>query len=136
MLSVIVVQVFKNVGLNMILFLAALQGVPEEMHGGRPHRRRRRVAAVPLGHAAADQPHDPAGVDPDHRRLARGVRPDRGAHRRRPGNSTTVLVYYLYQQAFRFNDFGYASAISVLLFFIVLVLTLRAVADAKEMGLP
>ena len=28
MLSVIVVQVLKNVGLNMVLFLAALQGVP------------------------------------------------------------------------------------------------------------
>ncbi|GMA23585.1 hypothetical protein GCM10025864_13440 [Luteimicrobium album] len=40
------------------------------------------------------------------------------------GTSTTVLVYYLYQQAFRFNDFGYASAVSVLLFLIVLALTL------------
>ena len=32
MISVIVVQVFKNVGLNMILFLAALQGVPRELY--------------------------------------------------------------------------------------------------------
>ena len=32
MLSVIVVQVFKNVGLNMVLFLAALQGVPRELY--------------------------------------------------------------------------------------------------------
>src|SRR5690606_25648440 len=31
-ISVIVVQVFKNVGLNMILFLAALQGVPKELY--------------------------------------------------------------------------------------------------------
>ena len=31
MISVIVVQVLKNVGLNMILFLAALQGVPREL---------------------------------------------------------------------------------------------------------
>ena len=39
MVSVIVVQVFKNVGLNMVLFLAALQGVPRELYeaaaGGR-----------------------------------------------------------------------------------------------------
>jgi len=35
-----------------------------------------------------------------------------------------VLVYYLYQQAFEFNQFGYASAVSVLLFVIVLTLTL------------
>ena len=32
MISVIVVQVFKNVGLNMILFLAALQGVSKELY--------------------------------------------------------------------------------------------------------
>jgi ABC-type sugar transport system permease subunit len=32
MVAVIVVQVFKNVGLNMILFLAALQGVPRELY--------------------------------------------------------------------------------------------------------
>ncbi len=40
-----------------------------------------------------------------------------------PGTSTTVLVYYLYQQAFQFHDFGYGATLSVLLFLIVLVLT-------------
>ena len=42
-----------------------------------------------------------------------------------PLNSTTVLVYYLYQQAFggaNFN-FGYASAIAYLLFLIIVVIT-------------
>jgi multiple sugar transport system permease protein len=42
-----------------------------------------------------------------------------------PLNSTTVLVYYLYQQAFggaNFN-FGYASAIAYFLFLIILVIT-------------
>ncbi len=40
-----------------------------------------------------------------------------------PGTSTTVLVYYLYQNAFQFHDFGYGATLSVLLFAIVLVLT-------------
>src|SRR5690606_10571890 len=40
-----------------------------------------------------------------------------------PGVSTTVLVYYLYQQAFQFNFFGYGSTLSILLFLIVAVLT-------------
>ena len=53
-----------------------------------------------------------------------------------PGTSTTVLVYYLYQQAFQFHHFGYGATLSVLLFAIVLVLTVRAVADAQEVGLP
>src|SRR5690606_22324136 len=40
-----------------------------------------------------------------------------------PGFSTTVLVYYLYQQAFQFYLFGYGSTLSILLFVIVAVLT-------------
>lgn len=41
-----------------------------------------------------------------------------------PGNSSYVFVYYIYQQAFRFYEFGYASAISSILFIIILALTL------------
>ena len=41
-----------------------------------------------------------------------------------PGTSTYVLVYYIYQQAFKLYEFGYASAIAFILFFIVLALTL------------
>jgi multiple sugar transport system permease protein len=42
-----------------------------------------------------------------------------------PLNSTTVLVYYLYQQAFGGADFnfGYASAIAYFLFLIIIVVT-------------
>ena len=41
-----------------------------------------------------------------------------------PEGSTMVLVYYIYHQAFKMFDTGYASALSVLLFLIVLVLTI------------
>ncbi len=40
-----------------------------------------------------------------------------------PGLSTTVLVYYLYQQAFQFHQFGYGATLAVLLFAAVLILT-------------
>ena len=40
-----------------------------------------------------------------------------------PLNSTTVLVYYLYDQAFQNFNFGYASAIAYFLFLIILVVT-------------
>ncbi len=40
-----------------------------------------------------------------------------------PLNSTTVLVYYLYEQAFVNFNFGYASAIAYFLFLIILVVT-------------
>lgn len=124
MISVIVVQVFKNVGLNMILFLAALQGVPEEiteaakLDGASPWRRFRSIT-IPLISPTVLLVSilTVAGSLEVFAQIA--VLTGGG-----PGNSTTVLVYYLYQQAFRFNDFGYASAIAVLLFVIVLILTL------------
>jgi multiple sugar transport system permease protein len=40
-----------------------------------------------------------------------------------PLNSTTVLVYYLFEQAFVNFNFGYASAIAYFLFLIILVVT-------------
>ncbi|HEY3733652.1 MAG TPA: sugar ABC transporter permease [Streptosporangiaceae bacterium] len=40
-----------------------------------------------------------------------------------PLNSTSVLVYYLYEQAFQDFNFGYASAIAYFLFLIILVVT-------------
>ncbi|HEX9623010.1 MAG TPA: sugar ABC transporter permease [Streptosporangiaceae bacterium] len=40
-----------------------------------------------------------------------------------PLGATTVLVYYLYQQAFENFNFGYASAIAYLLFIVILVVT-------------
>ena len=58
--SVVVVQVFKNVGLNMVLFLAALQGVPAELYEAARVDGAARWRAVPAHHPAADQPDDPA----------------------------------------------------------------------------
>ncbi|MFK3985117.1 carbohydrate ABC transporter permease [Micromonospora sp. NPDC050397] len=123
LLSVIVVQVVKNVGLNMVLFLAALQGVPAELYeaarveGASRWTQFRRIT-VPLISptilltsiitvAGALQVFAQIAV------LTQGG----------PGTSTTVLVYYLYQQAFQFHQFGYGSTLSVLLFLIVLALT-------------
>jgi len=123
MISVIVVQVFKNVGLNMILFLAALQGVPNELYeaariDGAPRFKQFRRITLPLISptilltsiitiAGSLQVFAQIAV------LTQGG----------PGLSTTVLVYYLYQQAFQFHFFGYGSTLSILLFLIVAVLT-------------
>jgi len=124
MVSVIIVQVFKNVGLNMILFLAALQGVPEDINeaariDGAGAWRRFRSITLPMISPTLLLVSILTIVGSLEVFAQIDVLTGGG-----PGNSTTVLVYYLYQQAFRFNDFGYASAIAVLLFAIVLILTL------------
>ena len=41
-----------------------------------------------------------------------------------PGRSTMVLVYHIYNSAFIKFEFGYASAISTVLFLIVIVITI------------
>jgi multiple sugar transport system permease protein len=40
-----------------------------------------------------------------------------------PGVQTTVLAFEIFRQAFRLNDIGYAAALSVLLFALVLITT-------------
>lgn len=41
-----------------------------------------------------------------------------------PSNSTKVLVYYIWEKAFKLFQMGYASALAFVLFFVVLILTL------------
>jgi multiple sugar transport system permease protein len=41
-----------------------------------------------------------------------------------PADSTLVMVLYIYQQAFKFHNMGYASAIAWILFIIILIFTL------------
>ncbi|WP_327035579.1 sugar ABC transporter permease [Micromonospora ureilytica] len=123
LLSVIVVQVVKNVGLNMVLFLAALQGVPAELYeaarveGASRWTQFRRIT-VPLISPTILLTSIITVVGALQVFAQIAVLTQGG-----PGTSTTVLVYYLYQQAFQFHQFGYGSTLSVLLFLIVLTLT-------------
>jgi multiple sugar transport system permease protein len=123
MASVIVVQVFKNVGLNMVLFLAALQGVPQDLYeaartdGASPWTTFRRIT-LPLISPTILLTSIITVVGSLQVFAQIAVLTEGG-----PGTSTTVLVYYLFQQAFQFHAFGYGATLSVLLFLIVLVLT-------------
>jgi multiple sugar transport system permease protein len=54
-----------------------------------------------------------------------------------PAQATTVVVYYLYEQAFQFFHAGYAAAIAVVLFVaiaIVTVVQLRLTREGSAMG--
>jgi multiple sugar transport system permease protein len=123
MASVVVVQVFKNVGLNMVLFLAALQGVPNELYeaakiDGASRWRQFRSVTLPMISPTVLLTMIITVVGSLQVFAQIAVLTEGG-----PGTSTTVLVYYLYQQAFQFHHFGYGATLSVLLFAIVLVLT-------------
>ena len=124
MVAVVVVQVFKNVGLNMVLFLSALQGVPEEINeaaktDGAGALRRFWSITIPMISPTILLVSILTIVGSLETFALIDVLTQGG-----PGYTTTVLVYYVYRQAFEFNQFGYASAVALLLFAIVLVLTL------------
>ncbi len=121
---VIVVSVLKNVGLNMVIFLAALHDVPKMYYeaaslDGASRWRTLTNVTIPL-------------ISPSiflalmltligSLKVFGQIYVMTGGG---PGTSTYVLVYYIYQQAFRLYEFGYASAIAFILFFLVFVLTL------------
>jgi multiple sugar transport system permease protein len=54
-----------------------------------------------------------------------------------PLNATNVVVYYLYEQAFQFFHAGYAAAIATVLFVVIIAITLvqlRLTRDGSEMS--
>lgn len=124
MAAVVVTQVLRSVGTNMVLFLAALQSVPPELLeaarlDGASARRAFTSVVMPLISptilltaiitiVGALQAFAQIAV------LTQGG----------PGVSTNVLVYYVYQVAFSFNDIGYGSALALILLALVMVLTL------------
>ncbi len=123
LVSIVIVQVFKGVGMNMVLFLAALQGVPAEMReaariDGANSWRTFWSVVLPLitptillvmilTSIGALEVFAPIQV------LTQGG----------PSNSTLVFSYYMYQTAFERQQFGYGSTLGVVLFIIVLLMT-------------
>lgn len=132
LLAVVVIQVFKGVGMNMVLFLAALQGVPGEVKeaarlDGAGAWRLFRSITLPM-------------ISPTI--LLVGILTTIGSLEvfapiqlltaGGPGDSTLVLPYFLYQTAFQQQQFGYASAIGVVLFLIILALTMLQWATRRR----
>ena len=121
--SVAFVAVWRGTGLNIIIFLAALQGVPKEYTeaaalDGASMWRTTRSIVIPLLRFAIffvtvttviawlqffDEPF---------------VLTDGG-----PLGTTTSMSIFLYKEGFRLNQFGYASAGSVVLFVIIALVT-------------
>jgi len=123
LLSVIVVVLFKGVGQNMILFLAALQNVPNELleaaaiDGASAVKRFFRIT-LPLMTPTVLMVLILTTVGALNIFVPIQLMTEGG-----PGNSTNVLSYYIYEVAFKQQEFGLGSAVAVVLFVIVLALT-------------
>lgn len=130
--TVILFSVWRYMGYYMIMYLAALQGIPRDLYeaanldGTTPFQRFRYITLPMLtpttffvGIMLTIQCFKVFDII---YAMTNGG----------PGRSTNVLVYYIYNQAFTEFDFGYASAMSVVLFAIVLIITLIQFRSEKK----
>lgn len=121
---VIFVSVLKNVGLNMILFLTAMQQVPVELYeaselDGASKFRKFRSVTLPLITPTVFLTMIITTIGAM-KVFGQIYVMTRGG----PVDSTKVLVYYIWETAFKHFDLGYASALAFVLFFILLAFTI------------
>ncbi|XID93521.1 carbohydrate ABC transporter permease [Paenibacillaceae bacterium WGS1546] len=122
--AVIVTSVLKNVGLNMILFIAALQQVPRSLYeaatlDGAGKTKTFFNVTLPMITPTVFLTVVMTVIG-SLKVFGQIFVMTQGG----PSNSTKVLVYYIWEKAFKLFELGYASAIAYVLFFIVLALTL------------
>lgn len=122
--AVIIMSVWKGLGYNMVIFLAGLQDVPEflyeaaELDGANGWQKLRNVTlpmlqpttffVIVMSIIGSFQVFDQVFV------MTSGG----------PARATSVIVHYLYQNAFQYFEMGYASAMAYVLFAIIFVVTL------------
>ncbi len=137
MVTVVLFTVWKNMGYYMVIYLAGLQGVNPELHeaaqldGANAWQRFRNVTIPQIAPTTffvlmiliinSFKVYDIfinlfAGAD------------------NQLNDSTRVLVYQIYNTAFRSLDYGYASAISIVLFLLVLGITILQFRGEKKYG--
>jgi multiple sugar transport system permease protein len=117
--AVLVMNIWKGVGFNMIVYLAGLQAIPGEYYeaaevdGAGPWQRFRRITwplvwpttifLLIINTVGAMKSFAQIFV------MTNGGPPG-------PGGATTTIIYYIYQQAFVYFKMGYASALAYVLF--------------------
>jgi len=124
LLAVILMSIWKGIGFNMVLFLAGLQGISPSLYeaakidGASGLRRFVHITIPLLRHTmlfvfimaiiSSFQVFDQVFI------MTKGG----------PAKSTSVIIYYIYQNAFQFFKQGYASAMGYVLFVIIFVITM------------
>lgn len=121
---VVLVTLFKGFGMNTIIFIGALQEVPEmyyeaaALDGATKWQRFRKITLPMISPSIfliiIITMIGSLKVFSQVKVLTNGG----------PGTSSYVMVYYIYQKAFKMNQFGYGAALSVILFVVIMALTI------------
>lgn len=124
LISIALMSVWKHSGYNMLILLSALQGIPESLYeaaaldGITPWRKLINIK-LPLimpsmYFVILTSVIDAFQVFTEILIMTKGG----------PGYSTYTVSYYLFSNAFEFGKMGYACAMSVVMFIIILTVTL------------
>jgi len=124
LLAIILVTLWQGIGGNMVIYLAGLQGIPRHLYEAAmldgangwqcfrhitwPSLRTTTFLISTMSLIGAFQLFDQAYV------MTKGG----------PGHSTRTPVYHIYEMGFGRLNMGYASALSLILFLIIMALTL------------
>ena len=130
--AVMIVVIWSGLGYDMVIFLAGLQGIPIDLYeaarvDGASRRQLFTHITFPLlspttffltviSVVGALKAFDIVAV------MTGGG----------PLNSSNVYVFYLYQNAFRWFKIGYASALALVLFIIIMAITLAQVRLSRR----
>ena len=134
MMSIIIMDVWKNTGFFMIIFIAALQGVPKTimdaaiMDGASYWRRFFRIIlpwispvvffAIVYASIGALQVYESIVI------LTQGG----------PGDATRSMSIYIVEEAFGSFEIGYAASVSVVMTLVILVITVAAARRLAALG--
>lgn len=122
--SVVIVTIWKGIGYYMIIYLAALMSVPQELYeacdiDGAGFFRKHLTVTIPhimptIALVTTISAISAMKVFAEIYVMTKGG----------PLNSSKTIVYYIYERAFENLDLGFASAMAVVLLLIVLSLSL------------
>lgn len=125
MSAIIILSLWADVGYNIILFVSGIEGVPAvyyeaaEIDGAGPIRRFFNITLPLLNrtfvYVLSTTIISQAQAFAQFQIMAKGGGPN---------NAGYVLSTYIYYEAFNIKDYGYASAISVILFLLIMIVTL------------
>lgn len=121
--AVILMSTWKQVGYYMVIYLAGLQGIPEQLYeaatiDGANWWQKFWYVTIPMLSPATFLNVVLLVINSFKVFDQIVIMTDGG-----PGRATYSLVYYIYIQAFQYFKFGYASAVAMVMFIIVLIVT-------------
>jgi multiple sugar transport system permease protein len=119
--SVIAMTIWGGIGFTMVVYLAGLQSIPDELYeaakvdGAGPWARLRHITIPMLRPTTLFLA--VIGIIFAFQQFTQVFIMTRGG----PVDKTTTMLYYIYESAFQFFEMGYASALAFTLFLMLLV---------------